>query len=147
MPRLAAVAHLALVADHDGLVALLLSDDFGDHPCAGHDRPTHLQGIAIADQQHAVKLDRRTDLGRQLLHLERVVGLDLVLLAAGLDHCVHRAFPSRPSRVVAGANLDAGPTGEPGTSAVRCGTGQRKTAPQERLSTYYSAYRGSRAPC
>src|SRR5438552_2007929 len=130
MPRLAAVAHLALVAEHDDLVALLLSDDFGDHPRAGHGGPTRLQGIAIADEQHAVKLYGRADLGRQLLHLERVVGLDLVLLAAGLDHCVHRAFPSCPSRAPAGADLAAGPTGGPGRSAVRRGTGQRKTAPR-----------------
>src|SRR5436853_486782 len=59
------------------------------HLGAGDERRADLQVVAFADEQYFVERDRRADFSRQRLHAQLRAGLNTVLLAAGLDHCVH----------------------------------------------------------
>src|SRR5438552_3731289 len=59
------------------------------HLGAGNERRADLQVVAFADEQYFVERDRRADFSRQRLHAQLRAGLNTVLLAAGLDHCVH----------------------------------------------------------
>src|SRR3546814_9991478 len=49
-------------------------------------------GVAV-DEHDRSELDDVVDLLAELLDVEDLAGLDLLLLATGLDHCVHGALP------------------------------------------------------
>src|ERR1700730_9538199 len=78
-----------LLLEDDDLVGAALLDQGGadrgvsQQGCAGR------YGGAVADHQHLGELDRRARLAGELLDGDHVVRGDLVLLAAGADHCKH----------------------------------------------------------
>jgi len=71
-----------------------LEKDLGLHVCGGrgkHSRKTPDELVAIGDYQHLVEHDLLPDFGRYALDPQFFAGTDAVLLAAGLDHCIHIA--------------------------------------------------------
>src|SRR6185369_13081013 len=48
-----------------------------------------LDGVALAEREDLRELHGRTDFGLEKLDLQFFAGTDPVLLAAGLDYCVH----------------------------------------------------------
>src|SRR5258708_30155079 len=89
MTLLAPIIVPPLFLEDDDLVGAPLLDD------GGADRGTVQQRRAardlgpFADHQHFGEFDRRARFGRKLLDRDDVVLGDLVLLAAGPDHCEH----------------------------------------------------------
>src|SRR4051812_6755703 len=83
----AIVLAAALLEDDDLLAPCLLPHPAGDGRTGGSGR-AHDRAVA-ADHQHLGEHDRVADLAGQALDLDHLVGGDAVLLAAGLDHCVH----------------------------------------------------------
>ena len=55
----------------------------------GDERRADLDALALAEHQHAVERYGLTDFGREQFDLYLLAGFDAVLLAAGLDHCIH----------------------------------------------------------
>src|SRR5579864_1271201 len=78
-----------LLLEDDDLVGATLLDQLGADRGAGDQRGASRHGGAIADHQDFGQLDRRARLAGELFDRDHVVGRDLVLLAAGADHCEH----------------------------------------------------------
>jgi hypothetical protein len=96
----AAVMLAPLLLEDLDLVAARLLDEFGGHDGAGDDRGADLESGVAGEHQHLVELEDVAGLAGQAFDLEHVVRLDAVLLAAGLDDCVHVwtfCFQPRPS--------------------------------------------------
>src|SRR6476620_10367171 len=84
----AAVVLAPALLENDDLLALgLLQHGAGDRSTGHHGR-TH-QRVLAADHQPLGKHDLGPDITVETLDLDHVVLGDTVLLAAGLDHCVH----------------------------------------------------------
>src|SRR5258706_7451596 len=56
---------------------------------AGNERRADLDAVALADEQYLVEGNGGADLGRDRFDTELLAGGDAILLAAGLDDCVH----------------------------------------------------------
>src|SRR6266851_7581672 len=78
-----------LLLEDDDLVGAALLDEGGADRGAGQERRAGRYGGAVADHQHLGELNRRARLAGELLDGDHVVRGDLVLLAAGADHCKH----------------------------------------------------------
>ena len=89
MPLLDASASLGPVLERNGLLAALLAEDASADCRIGHDGPTDCRRLAIPDQQDALEVDLLAGLDIKQLDRELGAELDSVLLAAGLDDCVH----------------------------------------------------------
>src|SRR5216683_7171208 len=89
MTLLAPIIVPPLFLEDDDLVGAPLLDHGGaDRGAVEQWRPGRDLG-PFADHQHLGQLDRRARFGRKLLDRDDVVLGDLVLLAAGPDHCEH----------------------------------------------------------
>src|SRR5712691_2563462 len=113
----AAVIVPPLFLEDDDLVAAALLDQFGADRGAGQERRAGGHLGAVADHQHLSQLDRRAGLAGELLDRDDVVRGDLVLFAAGADHCEHDRNRYRVARlkrqarrahIIAGTGLPAG---------------------------------------
>src|SRR5229473_2187088 len=90
-----------LFLEDDDLVGAALLDQGRADRGAGQERCAGRHGGAVAEHQHLAKLDRGAGLAGELLDRDHIVLGDLVLLAAGADHCKHdrnRYRLARPSR-------------------------------------------------
>ena len=84
----AAVALALLELEDDELVALHMLDDLGGHRHALELGGVHRDGALVAHEQRGQR-DGVAGLGVEQLDLGDRAQLDLDLLAAGLDDCVH----------------------------------------------------------
>ena len=89
MTLLFALVLLGLVLIDDDLLALDLAEDLALHLCARHRGSADLGLITIADEQHLIKSNRLVCLRVDLLDEDHVALLNTVLLATGLNDCVH----------------------------------------------------------
>ena len=89
MPLLDATAGLGPVLERDRLLAAILAQDSSADRGIRHDGLAYRRLLAVHDQQHAVEVDLLARLDVEQLHLELGSEFDAVLLAAGLDDCVH----------------------------------------------------------
>src|ERR1043165_8398338 len=71
------------------LVAAPVADDRRLDERAADERCADLDGIARADEQPLVERNVGADFGSERPGAELRSGFDAILLAAGLDHCVH----------------------------------------------------------
>src|SRR5690606_29872409 len=88
--------HVVLAAtelDDGDLVVAALTDHFSSDLGAFDDRSADLDVVAVADQQHAVKIDGFAGGDFQLLDLQEFTFGDLVLFATGNDYSVHGCSP------------------------------------------------------
>src|SRR3546814_11565866 len=83
---------LVLVGEPVDLGALGRTDHRGGDGRTGELRRGGEHGVAV-DEHDRGELDDVVDLLAELLDVEDLAGLDLLLLATGLDHCVHGALP------------------------------------------------------
>src|SRR5690349_21199486 len=88
-----AVVRLRLVGEAVDLRPLRRADDLGLHRGAAQLTGGREHGVAV-DQQDRAELDLAV-VDAEPLDVELLAGLDLVLLAAGGDHCVHGAEKPR----------------------------------------------------
>src|SRR5436190_135359 len=79
------------------LVAAAVADDGGLDERAGDEGRADLDAVTRAHQQHLIERDVGADFGGERLDAELGPGFDAILLAAGLDHCVHCFLP-RPGK-------------------------------------------------
>src|SRR5207344_1370404 len=84
-----AAARLGAVLEGDELRPAGLSDDLGADRRVLDDRAADRGGVAVGDEQDAIKGDRLAGLDVEELDLELGADLDAILLPAGLDDCVH----------------------------------------------------------
>src|ERR1700722_3821280 len=70
-----------------------LLDDLADDAGASNPRRADVAGRAVEQGQHLVEHDPSARFAGQQHNRDRILGGDLVLLAAGLDDCEHRSFP------------------------------------------------------
>src|SRR5690606_3795043 len=89
MAQGATVVLAALLLEDRNLLAAGLLDHLGIHHCPRNGRGADGDALVAANQQHLFELKSGTSLSGQALDLEHLVLGDLVLLAAGFDHCVH----------------------------------------------------------
>src|SRR6516225_9523907 len=78
-----------LFLEDDDLGRTALLDHGGADRGAGKQRRAGRDFCSFADHQHLGELYRRTGLGREFLDRDDIVFGDLVLFAAGSDHCEH----------------------------------------------------------
>src|SRR5437763_8796558 len=78
-----------LLLEDDDLGGAALLDQGGADRGAGQQRRAGRHAGAVADHQHLGELNGRARLAVELLDGNHVVRGDLVLLAAGADHCKH----------------------------------------------------------
>src|SRR6185295_4900488 len=94
---LAAIVVTAVLLEDQNLVGLGLVQHLGGYRSAFHQRRADRQVRILADHQNLVEGDVVAGRDLELLDQNDVVHGDLVLLAAGLDHCEHvvpsRSFP------------------------------------------------------
>ena len=90
MTACAAIALTTDLLEDLDLLALAGLDQNGGHRGPGDGGGAHGHGFAIAQHQHVAERHGRAGLATELLDDQKVTGLDPVLLAAGLDHRVHR---------------------------------------------------------
>ena len=76
----------------DDLLALDLVDDLGLNAGANNQRRSD-HGAVAAEHQDVVELNLFASVRSQFLDPEHVAGLNLVLLAAGLENRKHASFP------------------------------------------------------
>jgi len=92
--KLAAMTDGAVVAltsaefESDHFVILKLIDDFSAHFGAGDERLADLKISAIGYEKHFGKIDIRTDFRVEFFDVDFVTGLDSILFATCLYHCV-----------------------------------------------------------
>src|SRR5438874_3329761 len=87
---LAAVIVAALLFEDDDLDAAALLDKLGaDRGAIDERRPGRQFGALAADHQDLAQFDRGAGFADELLDRDHVVLGDLVLFAAGADHCKH----------------------------------------------------------
>src|SRR5271165_4395424 len=86
---LAAVVLPPFLLEDDDLGGAGLLDHGGADRSALEQRRSGSYVGSVADHQHFAELDRRPGLGHELLDRDDFVLDDLVLLAAGPDHCEH----------------------------------------------------------
>src|SRR5688572_7870215 len=79
---LAPVAHLVLVLEDDDLAPLDLADHVGQDARPRNRGLPDGDVLAVADQQDLVERDLATSLGRELLDVEALAGLNPVLTAS-----------------------------------------------------------------
>ena len=89
MPLLDSAAGLGPVLERDRLHAPILAQDLRADGRVLDDGLAYGRLVSVHDQQHAVEVDLLAGLGIQQLNLELGSEFDAVLLAAGLDDCVH----------------------------------------------------------
>ena len=89
MALLFALILLGLVLIDDDLTALHLSQDLAFDLRALHDGRADLSLVTVADEQHLIKSNRFIRLRVELLYEDNVALLNTVLLATGLNDCVH----------------------------------------------------------
>src|SRR6185437_6204139 len=106
---LAPVIMPPLFLEDDDLVGAAMLDQGGADRGARDQRRAGRHLGAVADHQHFVQLDRRTRLAGELFDRDHVVGGDLVLLAAGADHCEHLEPPLSWRLVCRRENTTDGP--------------------------------------
>jgi hypothetical protein len=70
-----------------------LFDDLADDARASDPRRANVIDRAIEQRQHLVEHNPGARFAGQRHDRDRILGGDLVLLAAGLDDCEHRSFP------------------------------------------------------
>src|SRR5690242_6970001 len=93
MAAAAGEAEPALDEVHGLDAAHLGVEDLGLDLGATHRRSADLRRVVAADHQHLVEGDLAALVALEELDADDVALLDPVLLAAGLDHCVHRLNP------------------------------------------------------
>src|SRR5204863_6197894 len=76
------------------LVAAAVADDRRLDERARDERRADLDAVARAHEEHLVERNIGADFGSERLDAELRPGLDAILLAAGLDDCVHCCCPS-----------------------------------------------------
>jgi hypothetical protein len=103
------LVRLVLVGEAPDLLALGLADDLGGDRRALELSRAGEDGVAV-DQQHRPQLHRLLGVDVEPLDLERLALLDAVLLAAGVDDCVHDLLPGIDR--VASAGRQRSGTGE-----------------------------------
>jgi len=92
--QLAAVADCAVIAfaaaefESDDFVVLELIDDFGANLGACHERFADFDIAALADKKHVREINVRADFGFEFFDVDFVSGLDSILFATCLNHCV-----------------------------------------------------------
>src|SRR6185369_12414224 len=89
MALLGAVARLGAVLEDDELLAAILAKNLAHHGGLGNDRGTDLRGLAIGNEQDAIEGDGLAGGSVEPLDSELAAQLNAILLAAGLDYCVH----------------------------------------------------------
>src|SRR6266436_6801882 len=89
MPLLTPIVVPPLLFEDDDLVGARLLDHGGADGGAVQQRRAGRNFRPFADHQHLGEFNRRARLGCKLLDRDDVVLGDLVLLAAGPDHCEH----------------------------------------------------------
>src|SRR5215212_5832831 len=90
-----------LFLEHDDLVGAAMLDEGGADRGAGQKRRAGGDGGAVADHQHLRQFERSPGFAGELLDGDDIVLGDLVLFAAGADHCEHdknRYWFARPQR-------------------------------------------------
>src|SRR5579864_1612088 len=90
MAVLAPVIVSPLLLEDDDLVSAAVLDQLGANRGADDERSASRHAGAVADHQNFGQLNGRTRLAGELFDRDHVVGRDLVLLAAGADHCEHQ---------------------------------------------------------
>jgi hypothetical protein len=92
--QLATVADCAVIAftaaefESDNFVILELIDDFGANLGACYERFADFDIAALADKKHVREIDVRADFGFEFFDVDFVSGLDSILFATCLNHCV-----------------------------------------------------------
>ncbi len=89
MALLGAVASLGAVLEDDDLFAPILAQDLASDERVGDDRSTDLRCISVGNQEHALKADGFAWGALEPLDRQLAAELHAILLAAGLDYCVH----------------------------------------------------------
>src|SRR5271169_6079844 len=89
MTLLAPIILPPLLFEYDDLCRSALLDDGGADRGAGEQRRASRDRGAVADHQHLIEIDHRPGFAGEFLDCDNVVLGDLVLLAAGPDHCEH----------------------------------------------------------
>src|SRR5271169_4699164 len=89
MPFLAPIIFPPLLFEDDDFCRSALLDDGGADRSAGEQRGTSRDFGAVADHQHFGELDDGAGFAGKFLDCNNVVLGDLVLFAAGSDHCKH----------------------------------------------------------
>ncbi len=89
MTLLLALALLGLVLIDDDLLALNLSQNLALNLSTCYDGSTNLGLFTIANEQNLFKSNRFICLSVELLYEDNVALLNTVLLATGLNDCVH----------------------------------------------------------
>src|SRR5699024_11112269 len=95
-------ALLGTIGQDVELLALAVFDNLGDNRSAVHDGRANLDGALLAHGQDLVKGDFGIGFGVQLLDEDGIADLDAVLLATGLDNCVHNAILFQSVSLVSG---------------------------------------------
>src|SRR5690554_6213582 len=96
MTLLFAVGLAAALLEDDDLRATMVIDDRGFHRGAFDEGQADRDIIAVADCQHVVEGDDAARLGVvEFLDVKFVASLDAVLLAAGLENCMHDGSPEK----------------------------------------------------
>src|SRR3954452_14411843 len=94
MPSLAAVPHLRLELEDYELLAPALVHDLAKHFGSVNGRVSNPWGRVISSKhQHAAQLNLGANFNVETLDLDDVARLDLVLLSARLEDCVHDGHP------------------------------------------------------
>ena len=75
------------------LVVLAVAKHFGYYGCAGHQRSTYGQVVAITNGQNLVEGDFLAFVRSNLFYLDLVAGSNAILLAPGFYDCVHVEIP------------------------------------------------------
>src|SRR4029078_1713197 len=93
-------ARLRAVPERGDRVATLVPADLGLDGGAGHDGTADRRLVAVGDEQDPVERDAVAGRGLEQFDFELGADLDAILLAAGLDDCVHGTLRSGVTVVV-----------------------------------------------
>src|ERR1700722_5852310 len=93
MTVLAPVVVPPLLLEDDDLVGATMLDELGADRGAGDERRAGRGAGALTDHQNLAKPDRRAGLADELLDRDHIAFRDLILFAAGADHCEHLGPP------------------------------------------------------
>ncbi len=129
MPFLAPIIFPPLLFEDDDFCRSALLDDGGADRGAGEQRGTGRDLGAVADHQHFAELDDGAGFAGQFLDRNNVVLGDLVLFAAGSDHCKHNLCRNGLPRF---GRQSRGRSNAADKSLVR---GRRTIRPETALST------------
>src|SRR5262245_4799335 len=89
MPAFAARILAPPLLESDDLRAPFLFEHLADHLGTVEERRSEARHAIAADHQHFGELDLCARIARHLLDVEHSIGSNAILLAAGLDDCVH----------------------------------------------------------